>query len=170
MQQFSWIPSKAELNFTLCDNKCLVISDFTVTCLPIPGASTCQERPKYSVLLMKRICSGRSPGLLTSGLSSSPGLLMFQNTFEKHHLVFLKAPFSPGLVVQPERSLSSEIQEFILSPECEISPKYCCTSLSHLSLLVSFFPVFPFPLSSACSPALSLTQVCLLLQFIFIKI
>ena len=73
-----------------CVTGSLVISDFTVTCLSISGPPTCQERPKYRALLMK-ICNSRCPGLLSWGLTSSPDLLMFQDTFEKHHLVFVKA-------------------------------------------------------------------------------
>lgn len=154
----------------MCDKKNLVISDFTVTCLPISGPPTCQERPKYSVLLMKRICSSRNPGLLTSGLISSLGLLVFQGTFEKQLLVFLKALLSPGLVVSPESSPSPKIQGSRFSLECEICPRYCFTSFSRLSLLVSSFPIFPFSPSSYFFLSLCLAQVCLLLQFILVKI
>lgn len=154
----------------MCNRKSLVISNFTVICLPISGPPTCQEKPKYSVFLMRRICSSRSPELLTSGLTISLGLLMFQDTFGKHHLVFLKALLSPGLVVSSLRSLSHKIQELTVSPESEISPKYCCTSFSCLSLLVSSFSVFPFPPSSPFSPSLCLAQVCFLLQFLLVKI
>lgn len=121
-KQFSWIPPQVELKFNLCDKKSLVISDLTATCLPISGPPTCQERPKYSVLLMKRICSSRSPGLLTSGLISSLRLLVFQATIEKHTLVFLKALLSPGLVVSLVSSPSPQI-----SLESEICPRYCFT-------------------------------------------
>lgn len=170
MQQFSWISPKTEFKFTLCNKESFVISDFTVTFLPISCSLTCQERPKCGVLLRKKHCRNRSLGSLTSGLTRSPGPFIFWDTFEKHPLVFLKALLSPSLVVSPVRSLFPKMQELILSPEYETPLKYCCTAFFPLSLLVSSFSSFPFLLSLHFSHLRCLTQVCLLLQFLLVKI
>lgn len=169
MQKNSWVSPKTEFKFTLCKKKSFVISDFTYTLLPISGSPTCQERPKCSALVMKKYRRNRGLGLLTSGLTSSAGLFMFWGIFEKHPLVFLKAFLSPGLV-SLVRSLLPKMPELILSKGYETSSKYCCAASSPLSLLVSSFPIFPFPPSSPFSHPLCLTQVCLLLQFLLIKI
>lgn len=160
MQQFSWIPPKYEIKFTLCNKKSLVISDFAVTFLPVSGPPTCQERPKYSVLLMKRICSSsRSPGFLTLGLTSSPGLLMFRDTFGKTLsclLVFLKTLFSPGLV-SPVKSLPPPNTGSYTFPRIWNIPQVpLYLTVTICSLLVSSFPIFaPPPASHFLSCSLS---------------
>lgn len=136
---------KAQVHLVQQEKK-IVTSDFTATCLPISGPPTCQERPKYSVMLMKRICSSR-PEFLTSGLTSSLRLIMFQVALEKYHPVFLKALLSPGLV-SPVRSLSPQIKELILSPESP-STAVCYSSICHFLcplFLFFLFPLLPFPL------------------------
>lgn len=136
--------------------KKIVISDSTVTFLPISGPPTCQERPKYSVVLMKKICSSRRPEFLTSGLTSSLRLIMFQVAFEKCHLVFLKGLLSPGLAVSSVRSL-------ILSPESP-STVVCHPSVTSC-VLPSYFSFSSFLPFISCS----LTWIFLLLAFLLVK-
>lgn len=108
MQKNSWISPKTEFKFTSYNKESFAISDFTYTLLPIPGSSTCQERPKCSALLMKKSWRNRGLGLLTSGLTSRPPLFMFWDNLENTPLSSWRPSFLLALFHQWE----------IFSPKC----------------------------------------------------
>lgn len=135
---------KAELKFTLCNKKSSVISDFTYTLLPVSGSAACQERPKCNALLMKKRWRNRGLGLLTSGVTSSPELLMFWDTFEEHlkNWSFWRPSFLLALFHQWE-NFSPNCRSWYFLQNMEQLPS---TVVLHLPSITSciFFSYFNF--------------------------